>query len=183
VIHAEEEQISVALGIVFILNSIALLIFPPIGHALNLTQKEFGMWSAIAIHDTSSVVGAAKVYGQEALEVATTVKLTRALWIIPLALGTAMVYKDKSKKIKIPYFIGWFIVAMAINTYVPAIHPVSPYIVQVAKAGLTLTLFLIGSGLSKKTIRSVGIRPFIQGVILWLVISSTALWAVLSLVD
>jgi uncharacterized integral membrane protein (TIGR00698 family) len=183
VIHAEEEQISVALGIVFILNSIALLIFPPIGHALNLTQKEFGIWSAIAIHDTSSVVGAAKVYGQEALEIPTTVKLTRALWIIPLALGTAIVYKDKSKKIKIPYFIGWFIVAMAINTYVPAIHPVAPYIVQVAKAGLTLTLFLIGSGLSKKTIRSVGVRPFIQGVILWLVISSTALWAVLSLVD
>ncbi|WP_276133680.1 YeiH family protein [Polluticoccus soli] len=183
VIHAEEEQISVALGIVFILNSIALLIFPPIGHALGLTQKEFGMWAAIAIHDTSSVVGAAKVYGQEALEVATTVKLTRALWIIPLALGTALVYKDNTKKIKIPYFIGYFIIAMAINTYVPAIHPVSPFIVQAAKAGLTLTLFLIGAGLSKKTIRSVGVRPFIQGIILWVVISSTALWAVLSLVD
>lgn len=183
VIHAEEEQISVALGIVFILNSIALLIFPPIGHALGLSQKEFGMWAAIAIHDTSSVVGAAKVYGQEALEVATTVKLTRALWIIPLALGTALVYKDNSKKIKIPYFIGYFIIAMAINTYVPAIHPVSPFIVQAAKAGLTLTLFLIGAGLSKKTIRSVGVRPFIQGIILWLVISSTALWAVLSLIE
>lgn len=183
VIHAEEHQISVALGIVFILNSVALFVFPPIGHLLHMTQREFGFWSAIAIHDTSSVVGAATRYGQEALEIATTVKLTRALWIIPLALGTAVVYRDNTRKIKMPYFIGWFIVAMAINTYVPAIHPVSPYIVKIAKAGLTLTLFLIGSGLSKKVIRAVGVRPFIQGVVLWIVISATALWAVLSLAD
>jgi uncharacterized integral membrane protein (TIGR00698 family) len=183
VIQAKEEQISVSLGIVFILNAIALFIFPPIGHWLGLTQTQFGMWSAIAIHDTSSVVGAASRYGAEALEVATTVKLTRALWIIPVALGTSLLYKNTGqKKIKIPYFIGYFILAMVINTYVPAIHPASPYIVAIAKTGLTVTLFLIGAGLSKKVLRSVGFRPLIQGVLLWLFISLTALWAVFSLV-
>lgn len=183
VIQAEEEQISVSLGIVFILNAIALFIFPPIGHWLGLTQTQFGMWSAIAIHDTSSVVGAASRYGAQALEVATTVKLTRALWIIPLALGTSVFFKHTGrKKIKIPYFIGAFILAMVINTYVPAIHPLSPYIVYIAKVGLTITLFLIGSGLSKKVLRSVGFMPLVQGVLLWLFISLTALWAVFSLV-
>lgn len=183
VIQAKEEQMSVSLGIVFILNAIALFIFPPLGHWLGLTQSQFGMWSAIAIHDTSSVVGAASRYGAEALEVATTVKLTRALWIIPLALGTSFFFKGTGqKKIKIPYFIGWFIAAMVINTYVPAIHPASPYIVKIAKAGLTITLFLIGSGLSAKVLRSVGFRPLLQGVILWLFISLAALWAVFSLV-
>lgn len=183
VIQAKEEQISVSLGIVFILNAIALFIFPPIGHWLGLTQTQFGMWSAIAIHDTSSVVGAASRYGAEALEVATTVKLTRALWIIPVALGTSFFFKNTGqKKIKIPYFIGYFILAMVINTYVPAIHPISPYIVAIAKTGLTITLFLIGAGLSKKVLRSVGFRPLVQGVILWIFISLTALWAVFSLV-
>lgn len=182
VIKAEEEQISVALGIVFVLNAIALFIFPPIGHALGLTQAQFGMWSAIAIHDTSSVVGAASKYGAQALEVATTVKLTRALWIIPLALGTSIFYKSDKKKIKIPYFIGYFILAMVINTYVPAVHEVSPYIVKIAKVGLTVTLFLIGSGLSTKVLRSVGFRPLVQGVILWLFISLIALWAIFSVV-
>jgi len=183
VIQAEEEQISVSLGIVFILNAIALFIFPPIGHMLGLTQSQFGMWSAIAIHDTSSVVGAASRYGAGALEVATTVKLTRALWIIPVALGTSLFFKNSGqKKIKIPYFIGAFILAMVANTYVPAIHPAAPYIVAAAKAGLTVTLFLIGSGLSKKVLRSVGFRPLLQGVLLWLFISLIALWAVFSLV-
>lgn len=183
VIQAKEEQISVSLGIVFILNAIALFIFPPIGHWLGLTQTQFGMWSAIAIHDTSSVVGAASRYGAEALEVATTVKLTRALWIIPVALATSVIYKSTGqKKIKIPYFIGAFILAMVVNTYVPAIHPIAPYIVTIAKTGLTITLFLIGAGLSKKVLRSVGFRPLVQGVILWLFISLTALWAVFSLV-
>ncbi len=178
VIRANEQQISVSLGIVFILNSIALFIFPILGHALNLSQHQFGLWSAIAIHDTSSVVGAASAYGKEALETATTVKLARALWIIPLALGTAIAYKDGRQKIKIPYFIGGFILAMVIYTYVPAIHPVSPYIVAIAKKGLTITLFLIGAGLSRKAIKSVGVKPLLQGVILWLVISIAALWAV-----
>jgi uncharacterized integral membrane protein (TIGR00698 family) len=178
VIRADEQQISVALGIVFILNSIALFIFPVIGHALDLSQHEFGLWSAIAIHDTSSVVGAASRYGAEALEVATVVKLTRALWIIPVALGTAFFFKNPQQKIKIPYFIGWYVVAMCINTYVPAIHPVSPYIVSLAKIGLTVTLFLIGAGLSRKNMAAVGIRPFIQGIILWVLISLGSLWVI-----
>lgn len=180
VIQAEEQQISVALGIVFILNSIALFLFPPIGHWLHMTQLQFGLWSAIAIHDTSSVVGAASSYGAEALQVATTVKLTRALWIIPLALGTAIFFKNPQKKIKWPYFIGWYVVAMCINTFVEAIHPVTPYIVSIAKMGLTVTLFLIGAGLSRKNIKAVGFKPFIQGIALWVVISLTALWAVMN---
>lgn len=179
VIQAEEEHMSVALGIVFILNSIALFLFPPIGHMLHLTQHQFGLWAAIAIHDTSSVVGAATSYGEEALSIATTVKLTRALWIIPLAIGTALVFKGGQQKIKWPYFIGWFVVATAINTYVPQVQVVAPYIVKIARIGLTLTLFLIGSGLSKKVLSSVGIRPFIQGVALWIVISVSALLSVL----
>jgi uncharacterized integral membrane protein (TIGR00698 family) len=182
VIKAEENQISVALGIVFILNAIALFIFPPIGHMLSMTETQFGMWSAIAIHDTSSVVGAASKYGPQALEVATTVKLTRALWIIPLALLTSVFYKTGKGKIKIPYFIGYFVLAMVINTYVPAIHPVSPIIVKLAKAGLTVTLFLIGAGLNAKTLRAVGFRPLFQGVLLWMFISVIALWAVFSVV-
>lgn len=181
VINAEEQQISVALGIVFILNSIALFVFPVLGHALHLSQHQFGLWSAIAIHDTSSVVGAASAYGLEALETATTVKLARALWIIPVALGTALVFRNGKQKIKIPYFIGGFVLAMVVYTYVPAIHPISPYIVEVAKKGLTVTLFLIGAGLSRKAIKAVGVKPLLQGVILWLVISVAALWAVTSL--
>ena len=180
VIRAEEHQISVALGIVFILNSIALFIFPSIGHLLDMSQVQFGLWSAIAIHDTSSVVGAASRFGAEALEVATTVKLTRALWIIPLALGTALFFKNPKQKFKIPYFIGLFILAMAVNTYVSEVQAVAPHIVRLAKIGLTITLFLIGSGLSKKVLQSVGFRPLIQGVLLWIAISATALWAVMS---
>lgn len=181
VIKAEEKQISVALGVVFILNSIALFIFPPIGHWLDLSQTQFGLWSAIAIHDTSSVVGAASKYGLKALEVATTVKLARALWIIPVALGSAMLFKSDSKKVKIPYFIGFFILAMIANTYIPLVQEASPYLVHVAKAGLTLTLFLIGAGLSRSVLRSVGLKPLLQGVVLWLVISAAALWAVMHL--
>lgn len=181
VIGAEEKQISVALGVVFILNSIALFVFPPIGHLLELSQKQFGLWSAIAIHDTSSVVGAASKYGTQALEVATTVKLTRALWIVPVALGSAILFKGKSGKVKVPYFIGFFLLAMVANTYFPLVQEASPYLVQLAKAGLTLTLFLIGAGLSRKVLRSVGLRPLLQGMVLWLLISAVALWAVLYL--
>ncbi|MDX5481745.1 MAG: putative sulfate exporter family transporter [Hymenobacteraceae bacterium] len=181
VIKAEEKQISVALGVVFILNSIALFIFPPIGHWLGLSQTQFGLWSAIAIHDTSSVVGAASKYGLEALQVATTVKLARALWIIPVALGSAMLFKNGAKKVKVPYFIGLFILAMLANTYIPLVQQVGPYLVHMARAGLTLTLFLIGAGLSRQVLRSVGLRPLVQGVVLWLVISASALWAVMHL--
>lgn len=181
VIGAEEKQISVALGTVFILNSIALFLFPVIGHALHLSQTQFGLWSAIAIHDTSSVVGAAGKYGPHALEVATTVKLARALWIIPVAFLFSFLFKSKGSKVKIPWFIGLFVVAMLINTYIPAVNPFDHAIVAIAKAGLTLTLFLIGCGLSRKALQSVGFRPLLQGVLLWAVISVVALWAVISL--
>lgn len=179
VIRAEEKQISVALGVVFILNSVALLLFPFIGHKLLLSQEEFGLWSAIAIHDTSSVVGAAGSYGEKALEIATTVKLSRALWIIPIAFLSAFLFKNKEAKIKIPYFIGLFILAMLANSYIPEVKTISPYVVTIARSGLTLTLFLIGCGLSKKVLRSVGFRPFVQGILLWILISSAALGAVL----
>ena len=179
VIKADEKQISVSLGIVFILNSIALFAFPTIGQWLEMTQQQFGLWAAIAIHDTSSVVGAAAQYGVEALEVATTVKLARALWIIPVSLAFALVNKGQGGKISIPYFIGYFVLAMLANTFIPGLSEISPYIVKIAKAGLTLTLFLIGAGLSVKTIRSVGLKPLIVGISLWLVISVLALWVIL----
>lgn len=181
VIKAEEKQISVALGCVFILNSVALFVFPLIGHYLNLSQTQFGLWCAIAIHDTSSVVGAAGRYGDHALEVATTVKLARALWIVPVAFISSFAFKNKSKKISIPYFIGLFILAMVVNTYIPVVALISPYFIAIAKAGLTLTLFLIGAGLSRTVLSSVGFRPFLQGVLLWVGISVAALYAVMHL--
>ncbi|MGZ3756918.1 MAG: YeiH family protein [Mucilaginibacter sp.] len=181
VIKAEEKQISMALGCVFILNSIALFVFPVIGHHFNLSQTQFGLWCAIAIHDTSSVVGAASKYGSHALEVATTVKLARALWIIPVAFMSTFIFKNKSKKINIPYFMGLFVLAMVINTYVPVAASFSFYLVGLAKAGLTLTLFLIGAGLSRKVLSSVGFKPLLQGLVLWLLISGTALYAVVHL--
>ena len=178
VIKAQEKQISVALGTIFILNSAALFLFPFIGHQLNLSQSQFGMWCAIAIHDTSSVVGAASKYGPQALEIATTVKLARALWIIPVAFLSTFIFKNKNSKIKIPYFIGLFVLAMIANTYIPFVQQYNHYLTNIAKAGLTLTLFLIGCGLNRKTISSVGFKPLIQGVILWVIISTAALWAV-----
>ncbi len=181
VIKAEEKQISVALGCVFVLNSIALFAFPVIGHYFNLSQTQFGLWCAIAIHDTSSVVGAAGKYGAHALEVATTVKLARALWIIPVTFIAAGFFKNRSKKIRLPYFIGLFILAMIANTYIHQVSAISPYLIIIAKAGLTLTLFLIGAGLSRTVLAAVGFRPFFQGVVLWIAISATALYAVMHL--
>lgn len=179
VIKAEEKQISVALGCIFILNSVALFVFPVIGHYLNLSQSQFGLWCAIAIHDTSSVVGAASKYGTHALEVATTVKLARALWIIPVAFMSSFLFKNNSRKIKVPYFIGLFILAMIIDTYVPFVSVISPYIIKIAKAGLTLTLFLIGAGLSRTVLLSVGFRPLFQSILLWIAIATSALYAVI----
>jgi uncharacterized integral membrane protein (TIGR00698 family) len=181
VINAEEKQISVAMGVIFILNSIALFIFPVIGHSMHLSQTQFGLWCAIAIHDTSSVVGAASHYGAQALQVATTVKLARALWIIPVAFITSFLFKTGNRKINIPYFIGLFILAMLVNTYVPFIKPIIPYITSIAKTGLTLTLFLIGSSLSLKVLKSVGVVPLFQGIMLWVLISGVSLWAVMTL--
>lgn len=182
VIKADEKQMSVGLGIVFILNSIALFLFPFIGHLFHLSQSQFGLWAAIAIHDTSSVVAAANKYGATALEIATTVKLARALWIIPVTLLTALAFRNRKSRIRIPYFIGLFIVALLMNTGIPAIHAFSAVMVSMAKTGLTLTLFLIGSGLSLKTIRSVGIKPFMQGLLLWILVSSFSLYMILLLV-
>ena len=181
VIKAEEKQMSVALGCVFILNSVALFIFPVIGHHLNLSQTQFGLWCAMAIHDTSSVVGASGKYGSHALEVATTVKLARALWIVPVTFVASFVFKNRSGKVSFPYFIGLFILALIANTYIPAVKLIGPWFVAIAKAGLTLTLFLIGAGLSRKVISSVGFKPLLQGVILWVAISATALYAVMHL--
>lgn len=182
VIKADEKQISVALGTIFILNSIALLLFPVIGHSLNLSQTQFGIWCAIAIHDTSSVVGAAGKYGSQALEVATTVKLARALWIIPVAFFSTLIFKNKGGKIKIPYFIGLFVLAMVLNTYIPFVQKYSHFLTGFAKAGLTLTLFLIGCGLNGKVLQSVGFKPLLQGIVLWVIISASALWAVMVLI-
>lgn len=180
IIGAEEKQISVALGTVFILNAAALFLFPLIGHALHLSENQFGLWCAIAIHDTSSVVGAATRYGTHALEVATTVKLARALWIIPVALATSVCYKNKGQRTKIPYFIGLFIMAMLLNTYIPAVSLAAPYFVTMGKTGLTLTLFLIGSGLSPKVLSSVGVKPLLHGVLLWVAISAATLYSILT---
>lgn len=179
VIKANSNQISVALATVFTLNSIALLLFPPVGTYLHLSQHDFGLWCAIAIHDTSSVVGAASKYGEEALQVATTVKLARALWIIPLTVFSVLLFKSKGTKIKIPWFIGYFVLAMILNTYIPIVQEISPLIVTVSKAGLTLTLFLIGAGLSIKAIKNVGIKPLLLAVILWILISCGSLLVIL----
>ncbi|WKL49057.1 putative sulfate exporter family transporter [Flavobacterium pectinovorum] len=185
VIKSNENQTSIALGVIFILNSIALFAFPFIGHQLDLSQKEFGLWCAIAIHDTSSVVGAANKYGTEALQIATTVKLARALWIIPISLLTALLFNKKSEnsgtKIKIPYFIGLFILAMLFNTYVPATAIIAPQIVGIAKIGLTITLFLIGATLNINTLKSVGVKPLFQGIFLWIFIAGLSLGAILYL--
>jgi uncharacterized integral membrane protein (TIGR00698 family) len=182
-IDAKSEQISVSLGTVFILNSVALILFPIIGHALNLSQNQFGIWSAIAIHDTSSVVGAAQSYGAEALAIATTVKLARALWIAPVALLFSFIYRSKKAKIAIPYFIFFFLLTTLIRTYMPGEFPSSVFdsLVNLAKAGLTVTLFLIGASLSRETLKKVGIKPLFQGVLLWILISIVSLWAVSNL--
>lgn len=186
VLKSDENQTSIALGVIFILNSIALFVFPFIGHQLDLSQKNFGLWCAIAIHDTSSVVGAANKYGTEALQVATTVKLARALWIVPISILTAFIFKKQSRsfgtKIKIPYFIGLFVIAMLLNTYVPAINIFASQIVGIAKVGLTITLFLIGATLNFATLKTVGVRPLLQGVFLWIFIAVLALLSILYLV-
>ena len=172
VIKAKDSDMSVALATIFVLNAIALFIFPVLGEWLGLTQQEFGTWAAIAIHDTSSVVGAGAAYGEEALQVATTIKLTRALWIIPLALVTSFIFKSKDQKISIPWFILWFIVAILINTYLlNSVPEVGKAISGLARKGLIITMFFIGASLSTDVLKSVGVKPLLQGVLLWLVIS------------
>jgi uncharacterized integral membrane protein (TIGR00698 family) len=182
VIKAKDSDMSVALATIFVLNAIALFIFPVFGNWLGLTQQEFGTWAAIAIHDTSSVVGAGAAYGEEALQVATTIKLTRALWIIPLALATSVIFKNGGKKINIPWFILWFVVAILINTYLlDSVPEVGKAIAGLARKGLIVTMFFIGASLSTDVLKAVGVKPLLQGVLLWVVISvgslAYILWA------
>jgi len=175
ILEADEHEMAVSLGTVFVLNSVALLIFPPIGSALHLSQTQFGLWAALAIHDTSSVVGAAAKYGAQALMIGTTVKLARALWIVPLALGTAAV-KHHRTRVQVPWFILFFVVAAVLNTYVRTVTAVSPTVFKMGRLGLTATLFLIGSGISRATLKDVGWRPLLQGVLLWVVVGVTSLY-------
>ena len=176
IIKAKDTDMSMALATVFILNAIGLFLFPIMGHWLGLSQQEFGTWAAIAIHDTSSVVGAGAAYGEEALQVATTIKLTRALWIIPLALVTSIIFRSDGKKISIPWFILFFIGAMLINTYLLADYPeTGKFIAGIARKGLIITMFFIGASLSVDVIKSVGIRPLLQGILLWIIISAASL--------
>lgn len=178
VIKANENEMAVSLGVVFILNAIALFIFPPIGHMADMSQTQFGTWAAIAIHDTSSVVGAGDAYGQKALEVATLIKLTRALWIIPLALVTMLLFRDKSAKISIPWFIFLFILAMVINTYCGLPQVFGHTMAFWAKKGMVLTLFMIGASLSPSSIKAVGVKPLILAVMLWIIISVSSFFVV-----
>jgi uncharacterized integral membrane protein (TIGR00698 family) len=172
--NATDEEMAISLGTVFVLNSVALLAFPAIGSALHLTQTQFGLWSALAIHDTSSVVGATAKFGAVPLAVGTTVRLARALWIVPLSVFTAIATKSKAR-IQWPWFIGFFCLAAVANTYLPLFKPIYPALAHLGVTGLTVTLFLIGTGLSKATLREVGIRPLLQGVSLWAIVGLVSL--------
>jgi uncharacterized integral membrane protein (TIGR00698 family) len=178
----DEEEMAMSLGTVFVLNSVALLLFPPIGWALHLSQTQFGLWAALAIHDTSSVVGAAARYGPQALQVGTTIKLTRALWIVPVALATAAMVRQKSSsgsraKVQLPWFIGLFCLAAIAKTYLP-MPALYGSLAQLGKLGLAVVLFLIGTGISKETIQRAGVRPMLQGVVLWMIVGGASLLAI-----
>jgi uncharacterized integral membrane protein (TIGR00698 family) len=177
IIGASDEEMAISLGTIFILNSIALLIFPPLGWALHLTQTQFGLWAALAIHDTSSVVGATARYGPVALVVGTTVKLTRALWIVPVAIGAAIVKRSKTK-IQWPWFILLFCLAAVASTYLTALTNFWLVLSNLGKLGLTATLFLIGTGISRATLRQVGWPPLLLGVLLWILVGVTSLWLI-----
>lgn len=173
----DDEEMAMSLSTVFILNSVALVLFPVAGFALHLSQTQFGLWSALAIHDTSSVVGAAAKYGPQALQIGTTVKLTRALWIVPVAMLTAFITKSKAR-IQWPWFILFFCLAAVANSYLPIASAIYPVLSRLGRIGLTVVLFLIGTGLSKETLRRVGLRPFLQGIILWVIVGVVSLLAI-----
>ncbi|HVK59976.1 MAG TPA: putative sulfate exporter family transporter [Bdellovibrionales bacterium] len=187
-IRAKSHEITVALATVFLLNALGLLIFPPLGHHFGLDQIQFGLWSALAIHDTSSVVGSAIQYGPQALEVGTTVKLARALWIVPVTFAVGYFAQqansqnsDGSKpKTKKPWFILGFLIAAAIVTWIPMLQPTGEIVASVARRTLVVTLFLIGAGFSRETLKKVGARPFIQGIVLWITVASLTLAAILA---
>jgi uncharacterized integral membrane protein (TIGR00698 family) len=177
---ADDEEMTASIGTVFILNAVGLLVFPLLGHALGLSERQFGEWAALAIHDTSSVVGAAEKYGPTALTVATTVKLARALWIVPVTFLTARVHARSAgttskKSIPWPWFILFFLGAAVLNTYVTPLAPVYPWLARAGRTGLALTLFLIGTGVSRATLRRVGVRPLLHGVVLWIVVAGLSL--------
>ena len=176
-IKASEKEISVALGVVFILNALALFIFPVVGKQLQLSQEQFGIWAAIAIHDTSSVVGAATQFGEKALEIATTLKLTRALWILPMVLITGFLFKSEGKA-SFPKFILLFLVASLLSTFLGGLSEVYGWLTMLARKGLIISLFLTGAGTSLPLLRTISIRPFLQGVVLWLLVATGALLAV-----
>jgi uncharacterized integral membrane protein (TIGR00698 family) len=191
VINAAESEISVAMGTVFVLNAVALFIFPPLGQILHLTQTQFGTWSGVAIHDISSVVGAASHYGQSALYTATAVKLSRALWIVPISAAASYIFQNQQAKSagggrihkpQVPWFIGLFILASVVRTFVPEVARWSPLVTQISETGLTLTLFLIGAGLSQRMLKAVGWKPMLQGVVLCIFISATSLGVILLVV-
>ncbi|MDE6207921.1 MAG: putative sulfate exporter family transporter [Muribaculaceae bacterium] len=182
VVKADSDEMAVSLGVIFILNSIALFIFPPLGHLFDMSQTQFGTWAAIAIHDTSSVVGAGEMFGEQAMQTATLIKLTRALWIIPLAFVTMFIFRDKDAKISIPWFIFIFVLAMVINSYIALPEWFVGSMVWIARRGMVLTLFLIGASLSAASIRQVGAKPLIQAVLLWIIISVSSLFVVLETV-
>jgi uncharacterized integral membrane protein (TIGR00698 family) len=188
ILNAAEDEISVAMGTVFVLNAVALFAFPAIGSALHLTQNQFGLWAALAIHDTSSVVGASAKYGSQALMIGTTVKLARALWIIPVSLGLAMYLRRNASSANeqvgstpnatMPWFIFWFALASVLRTYGPHLTATYDALARLGKTGLTATLFLIGTGLSRRTLQQVGFRPFVQGVVLWLIVAGVSAWCI-----
>ena len=196
VIGVAEGEITVAMGTVFILNAVALYLFPVLGHAMHMSQAQFGTWAGVAIHDISSVVGAASHYGLSALQTATAVKLSRALWIIPVAFGAAYAFRPNRQgqadtdaaipaekpRVKVPWFVGFFLLASVLRSYVPGVAAAAPALSHTASVGLTLTLFLIGAGLSARTLRQVGWRPLLQGVLLWVFISVASLGIILRFV-
>ncbi len=179
VLQADEEAMTVSMGTIFVLNSVALLLFPFVGHLLHLSQTQFGLWAALAIHDTSSVVGASAKYGAVALGIGTTVKLARALWIIPVSLAAAAFTRSRAK-VQWPWFILYFCAAAVMNTYVHLFAPLYPVLNNLGKAGLTVTLFLIGTSINPSTLRNVGVRPMVQGIVLWAIVASLSLWAIRS---
>lgn len=174
VVNAGDEEMAVSLGTVFVLNSVALFLFPAIGSSLHLSQNQFGLWSALAIHDTSSVVGATAKYGSDALLVGTTIKLARALWIVPLVFAVALFKKGKTQ-IKWPWFIVLFCLAAVAATYLPWFAPAYPKLSALGKTGLTVTLYLIGTGISRPTLKQVGVRPLLQGILLWAIVATLSL--------
>ena len=195
-VNAAEGDMAVAMGTIFLLNGVALYLFPPLGHMLHMSQQQFGTWAGVAIHDVSSVVAASQRYGTDALQIATAVKLARALWIVPMVLAVAFGYRRREKRIaleqaagsstrsipasvKWPYFIGFFLLASIARTFIPGVEKVSPQLTRIASVGMTLTLFLIGAGLSRQALRKVGPRSLLQGILLWAFISGLSLAAVM----